>query len=71
MRILNERVNEQLKRTNNMKEFCKYLGVSAAIFALLCMTGFDCPECNYAAQFTALGISVLVAVICVLINANE
>lgn len=55
-----------------MKKFCKYLGVSAAIFALLLCTGFDCPECNYTAQFTALGVSVLVAVVCgLIVQANE
>ena len=42
----------------------RFIGVLSTMVALLCMTGFDCPDCNYAAQFTALGISILVAVVC-------
>lgn len=42
----------------------KFIGVLSTMVALLCMTGFDCPECNYAAQFTALGISTGIALLC-------
>ena len=49
----------------------KIIGACAAGFALLCMTGFDCPECNYVAQFIALGVSLCVAVVCGLIVAKK
>ena len=49
----------------------KILGACAAGFALLCMTGFDCPECNFTAQFIALGVSLRVAVVCGLIVAKK
>ena len=49
----------------------KILGACAAGFALLCLTGFDCPECNYEAQFIALGVSLCVAVTCGIIIAKK
>lgn len=42
----------------------KCIGITSAVCALLCMSGYDCPECNFAAQTIALGVSVLVAVVC-------
>ena len=42
----------------------KVLGYMGAFGALLCMTGFDCLECNYTALTIALGVCVLVAVVC-------
>ena len=42
----------------------KFIGYMGAFGALLCMSGYDCPECNFAAQTIALGVSVLVAVVC-------
>ena len=42
----------------------KFIGYMGAFGALLCMTGFDCPECNYAAQTIAFGVCVVVAVVC-------
>jgi hypothetical protein len=42
----------------------KCVGIASAACALLCMTGFDCPECNYAAQTIALGVCIVVAVVC-------
>lgn len=49
----------------------KIIGYVSASFALLCMTGFDCPECNYVAQGIALGASALIAIVCGLIVANH
>jgi len=43
------------------------LGIFSAFFAVLCMTGFDCPECNYVAQTIALCVCVVVALVCGLI----
>ena len=49
----------------------KFIGYMGAAGALLCMTGFDCPECNYEAQFIALGVSLCVAVVCGLIVVKK
>ena len=49
----------------------KCIGITSAVCALLCMSGFDCPECNFAAQFIALGVSLCVAVVCGLIVAKK
>ena len=42
----------------------KIVGITSAVCALLCMSGYDCPECNFAAQSIALGVCVVVAVVC-------
>ena len=42
----------------------KCIGIIGAIGALLCMTGYDCPECNFVAQTIALGVCSLVAIVC-------
>ena len=42
----------------------KIIGAISATFALLCMTGFDCPECNMKAQAAALIVSLLIAMTC-------
>lgn len=49
----------------------KIIGGCAAGFALLCLTGFDCPECNFKAQITALLVSTAIAVVCGLIVAKK
>lgn len=49
----------------------KIIGAISATFALLCMTGFDCPECNMTEQLAALGISLAIAVTCGVIIAKR
>ena len=49
----------------------KFIGYMGAFGALLCMTGFDYPECNYTAQAIALCVCLLVAVVCGLIAGKE
>lgn len=49
----------------------KILCVSSAIMALLCATGFDCPECDFTAQTIALCVSVCVSLVCGLIWAKN
>lgn len=34
---------------------------------LLCLSGYDCPDCNYVAQTIALGVCICVCVVCGLI----
>ena len=48
----------------------KAICMVGAIGALLLMTGFDCPECNYTAQFTALGVCLAVALVSGIIIAK-
>jgi hypothetical protein len=49
----------------------KFIGYMGAFGALLCMSGYDCPECNFAAQTIALGVSLCVAVTCGIIIAKK
>lgn len=49
----------------------KIFGTLCVIFALLCLTGYDCPDVNFKSQTIALGISVLLATICGLIVAKN
>jgi len=42
----------------------KCIGITSAVCALLCMSGYDCPECNFTAQSITLGVCVVVAVVC-------
>ncbi len=49
----------------------RFIGYIGAFGALLCMTGFDCPECNFAAQTIALVVCLIVAVVCGLIAGKE
>lgn len=48
----------------------KAICMVGAIGALLLMTGFDCPECNYTAQFTALCVCLAVALVSGIIIAK-
>lgn len=49
----------------------KLLGVSGGFGALLCMTGFDCPECNFEAQTIALVSCIVVALVCGIIEYRK
>lgn len=53
---------------NNSRTICKYIAVFAGLFALLCLTGYDCPECNYTSQTIALVVSVCVTLVCTYIG---
>lgn len=42
----------------------KVIGIASALGALLCATGYDCPECNFTAQTIATVSCAVVAVVC-------
>lgn len=49
----------------------KIFGTLCAVFALLCLTGYDCPECDFAAQTIALCVSATIALACGMIVAKN
>lgn len=49
----------------------KIIGAISATFALLCMTGFDCPDCNMTEQLIALIVSLAIATTCGVIVAKR
>ena len=51
--------------------FIKFVGIVCAIGAVLCMTGYDCPECDFTKQTIALIGCAVIATICGLIVLNH
>lgn len=47
-----------------MKRFLKVCAFISGMCALLCMTGYDCPECNYIEQTIALAACAIVCLVC-------
>lgn len=56
--------NKKKKNYYLIMKAIKCIGITSAVCALLCMSGYDCPECNFAAQTIALSVCVIVAVVC-------
>ena len=51
--------------------FIKFLGILCATGAFLCMTGYDCPECDFTKQTIVLLSLAAIATICGLIVLNH
>lgn len=49
----------------------KFFSFIGTIGALLLLSGYDCPECDYRKQTTALVLCIAVSVICGLIAAKN
>lgn len=49
----------------------KVIGFLCAFGALLCATGFDCPECNFVAQTIATVSCAVAALVCGYIAGKE
>ena len=49
----------------------KVIGYCAAAIAVLTLTGYDCPECNYKAQTIVLAVFTGIAFICGVIIAKK
>ena len=49
----------------------KIIGILGAIGALLCMSGYDCPECNFREQTIALCVCICVALVCGIIYTKH
>ena len=47
-----------------MKRFMKVCAVVSGMAALFCMTGYDCPECNFVKQTIALAVCAIVCLVC-------
>lgn len=49
----------------------KGIGIASAFGALLCATGFDCPECNYTAQAIATASCFVIALVCGIVSSRK
>jgi hypothetical protein len=49
----------------------KIVGYCAASLALLSLTGFDCPDCDYVVQTSVLLASAFVALVCGIIVTRK